>query len=236
MSEPTTSGEQRTCMVMEPTNPIILALLLVMTVIFVLMVLVPAVEDFAFAYLALNVGDVVAKHRYWQAVTAMFLHVDRWHFAFNMAVLWFFGTALANSWRRTEFLAYYFFCGIAASFCFYVACLWLAPAACGLGASGALFGLLMAYGMVFGDRTIMFFFIIPMKARYAVAVCMGASLLFLLAPRHRNLAEAAHLGGAVFGYLYLKTVWKMQDRRAGGGSGRRAPGSRIGGIEVMDRK
>jgi membrane associated rhomboid family serine protease len=216
-------------------NRTMIGLLGLLTVVFLAEAFVPPFRRFAYEYLALNPPDFLAKRRLWQAVTAMFLQGGVGWYLMMMALLWSFGTALSNAWRPGPFLLYYLACGAVASFCFYGASLLLGSPRPGLSAVGGLFGLMAAYGMMFGDRQVLLFFLIPMKARTAVLVCFFALLLLMMAGCGGNPAAFGYVGGALFGYLWLKLVWWWQKRAGGHGRRPGGPGgSRIGGLEVMD--
>jgi membrane associated rhomboid family serine protease len=189
----------------------------------------------ALDYLAMDTAGFISKLRLWQPLTAIFLHGNLAHFLGNMVFLWFFGSALANAWRRREFLGYFFLCGVAASLLFFLFNVFRSGSIKGLGASGAVFGLMIAYAMVFGERTILAFFMIPMKAKHFVAICFAIEILMLFAGgRDDGVAHIAHLGGAVCGAVCLKLVWRRQAQQAGETDRRARASSRIGGLEIMD--
>ncbi|MCK4421671.1 rhomboid family intramembrane serine protease [candidate division WOR-3 bacterium] len=142
----------------------------------------------------------------WQGVTYMFLHGGLFHLFINMYILWMFGRELEYMWGTKEFYKYYFICGVGAAFIYslfnmnsYI------PV---VGASGAVFGILLAYGITFPRRKLLIFpFFIPLEARYAVLLFGGIELLMLLVGGG-NIAHLAHLGGLAVGYLYLR--WKRR--------------------------
>jgi len=141
----------------------------------------------------------------WQLVTYMFMHASLMHLAINMLMLWFFGPAIENAWGKRQFLFYYLFTGIGASLCsFIIASKSSIPV---VGASGAIFGILVAYAMMFPETIILLFFIFPMKIKHAVFVLVGINLLGALSSPGSGIAYFAHLGGGLFGYLYLKSEW-----------------------------
>ena len=221
----------------EPLTRTMIVLLITMTVVFVLQVLSKSFNEFAVEYLALNTATFLGKFRIWQAATAIFMHGSPQHFLGNMLFFWFFGSALARAWRPKEFLFYFFLCGIGASLCFYGFNVFRAPPGegiTGLGASGAIFGLMIAYAMIYGERTVLAFFIIPMKAKHFVAICFALDLLLLVAGTKDGVGHIAHLGGAVFGAVYLKWVWRRQSAMAGSTRGAAKAGSRMAGLDVMD--
>jgi len=216
----------------ETLNGVMVALLVTMTAVFLLQVLVPPFNEFAMAYLALDTGAFLGRLHLWQAVTSVFLHGGVQHFIGNMVFLWFFGSALANGWRTREFIGYFLLCGVVGSLCFYAVNVFRAGSIKGLGASGAVFGLMVAYAMVYGERLILAFFMIPMRAKFFVAICFGIELILLWTGAQDGVSHIAHVGGAVGGAVYLKVVWRRQD--AAGGS-RPPPGAgRIASLEIMD--
>ena len=148
---------------------------------------------------------VFGKFRIWQLATYMFLHAGLWHLVLNMLMLWFFAPAIERHWGRREFLFYYFFTGIGAGLCSFIMAFRSTIAV--IGASGAIFGILVAYAMMFPETAILFFFIFPMKIKHAVLVLAGINLLGALSSPNAGIAYFAHLGGGLFGYLYLKSEW-----------------------------
>ncbi len=142
----------------------------------------------------------------WQGITYMFLHGGFWHIAFNMFVLWMFGRELEYLWGVKEFYKYYFICGVGAAFIYSLFNL-NSPIPV-VGASGAVFGILLAFGITFPRRKLIIFpLFIPIEARYAVILFGGIEFLMLLAGG-RGIAHLAHLGGLAVGYLYLR--WKRR--------------------------
>ena len=220
----------------EPLNRTMIALLISLTAVFLLPVLMPSFNGFAAEYLAINTGTFLHKLYLWQVVTSIFLHVGIQHFLTNMIFLWFMGSALSNAWRAREFLAFFFMCGTAGSLCFYVFNVVTGADAVGMGASGAIFGLMTAYAMVFGEREVLAFFLIPMKAKYLVAVCLAIEVIMLLTGSPDGIAHTAHIGGAAYGFAYLKIAWRRQSKLAGAATGKAKTASRISGLEVMDGK
>jgi len=148
---------------------------------------------------------VFSRFYIWQLVTYMFVHLGFTHLLFNMLMLFFFGPALEQTWGRKFFLTFYFFTGIGAGLCSLLTSLGsMTPV---IGASGALFGILVAYAMMFPDTVLLLFFVFPMKIRYAVFVFAGLNLMGALSNPGSGIAYMAHLGGGLFGYLYLKYQW-----------------------------
>ncbi|MDP2996842.1 MAG: rhomboid family intramembrane serine protease [Bryobacterales bacterium] len=154
-------------------------------------------------------GDVVHGFALWQLATYLFLH-DPFgfsHILFNMLTLWMFGADLEREWGTRQFLRFYFLCGIGAGVCVVAA-----NAALGgdmqratIGASGAIYGLLMAFGVLFPDRIVLFSFLFPMKAKYFVTILGAIAFLSSMGSGNSNVSNVAHLGGMIFGYIYLKS-------------------------------
>jgi len=143
----------------------------------------------------------------WQLVTYMFLHSTSWlgHLLLNMLMLWMFGAEVERALGTREFVKYYFVCGIGAGL---TSCLMFWDNRT-IGASGAVFGVMLAYAFLFPNRQILFWYIFPMSALTFVLLCTGIELYSLLSLSD-NVAHIAHLGGMLFGYLYLKRVWRIR--------------------------
>ncbi len=142
------------------------------------------------------------KLHLWQFVTYMFLHGGFWHLAFNMFALWMFGSDIEALWGRRTFLQYYFVSGLGGGLT-YTLTAWGSTTPL-VGASGAIFGILLAYGLLFPDRQILLYFLIPIKARWFVLLFGGLELLAAWQGSLDNVGHFAHLGGMLFGYVYLK--------------------------------
>lgn len=147
----------------------------------------------------------VLRGAIWQFVTYMFLHGDFWHLAFNMLWLWMFGCSLEADWGSRPFLKYYFFTGIAAGVVNFLAT--IGSNVPTIGASGACFGIIVAYAMAYPDRLIYIYMLFPVKVKHFAVFAVGINLYAAVQntdPRAGGVAHFAHLGGALFGYLYLK--------------------------------
>ena len=146
----------------------------------------------------------------WQFFTYMFLHDGFFHIFFNMFVLWMFGGEIERAWGTREFLKYYFICGAGAG-AFHLLFNWGSHGVV-IGASGAVFGVLLAFAVLYPNRIITFlvFFVLPvnMKAKHLVMIFAGINLLAALQSYkggpQSNVAHLAHLGGLIVGYIYLK--------------------------------
>ena len=145
----------------------------------------------------------------WQIVTYAFLHGSFNHLFFNMLGLWMFGAELEQIWGRNRFLTFYFASVIAAALTQLLVNAMLGSAAPTIGASGGLFGLLLAFAMIFPNRTILLFFVIPMKAKYLVALYGLLELYQGAYVLNSGVAHFAHLGGMLGGLLTLR-YWRGQ--------------------------
>ena len=147
----------------------------------------------------------------WQLATYMFLHGGLFHIVFNMLALWMFGAELERIWGTRYFLKFYFVTGIGAGALTVAFSLLPFEFAQQLqhsvviGASGAVYGLLLAYALYFPDRPIYMYFVFPIPARIFVAI-MGAIAFFSSLSDAGGVANATHLGGLLVGYLYLKSA------------------------------
>ena len=180
-------------------------LLIVNTIIFVLTYLCPLqLQRQIMLVLALSAEAAVRNLFVWQLVTYMFLHAGITHVLFNMLTLWMFGIQLERDWGTRRFLKYYFYCGIAAGVCVLVVNILLGYwGVVTLGASGAIFGVLVAFGVMYPDQTVLMYFLFPIKAKYLVMIFVSVELLLTFGP-NTGVSTIAHLGGAAFGFVYLK--------------------------------
>jgi membrane associated rhomboid family serine protease len=194
-----------------PLTPAIKALIIANAVGFVAGWLLPSLA----VYGGLIPGAVVERFWLWQPVSYMFLHGGLFHLLFNMLALWMFGVELERVWGTSFFTRFYFVAGIgAALFTILVAVLgrwfWSADFAVDLylaptvGASGAIYGLLLAYAMYFPSRPIYLYMLFPIPARIFVLIVGAISLLSSIQEPRGGVAHITHLGGLVAGYLYLK--------------------------------
>lgn len=157
-------------------------------------------------YFALTPILVASKLYFWQFVTYMFLHGNFAHIFFNMYALLIFGIPIEQEWGSKRFLIYYFFTGIGAGFTiFLINLIMLGPGYYypTIGASGAVFGLLLAFGFLYPNAELLLFFFIPIKAKYLV-VLYGLLELFLeISGSSGNISHIGHLGGLFFGLIYF---------------------------------
>ena len=175
----------------------------------VLGVLAPDLGRYLLTYFSLIPSSVM--HGFiWQLVTYSFLHGGLWHVLMNMLTLWMFGSQEEQDWGSRRFLEYYLFCVVGAALVTIgVAYLgWgMTPETATVGASGGIYGLLIAFGMLYGDRELFLFPIpIAIKAKYLVGILIFIVLISAFQPSQGGVANFAHLGGLFFGFLYLKLL------------------------------
>ena len=173
----------------------------------------------------LGLHYVTAEDFHWgQYVSYMFLHGDFSHLFFNMFALWMFGYALENLWGSKRFLLYYMVTGIGAGLVQTLVLRWTMPALppfamaqyvnsiVTVGASGAVFGLLLAFGMSFPNMPIYLYFLIPIRAKWFVIFYGVVELLAGIGGTADGVAHFAHLGGMIFG-IGLILYWKKHGSR-----------------------
>lgn len=179
------------------------------TAVFLLTLLLGRVPLFAYVmrYCALIPADVVEHGFVWQVVTYSFLHAGLGHWFWNMIGLWMFGSAIENAWGARRFLELYFIgvigaaiTTIALSFAHILGYTGTAT----IGASGGIFAVLIAFGILFADNEIMMIpFPFMIKAKYFVGILIVVTLAMAMAGGG-NVAYVAHLGGLLFGWLYVR--------------------------------
>ncbi len=147
--------------------------------------------------LALNALPT-GRFRLWQLFTYMFMHSGWSHIIFNMFALWMFGYVLENYWGSRRFLVYYLVCGIGAGLCNLLVPGWGIT----VGASGAVYGILLAFGMMFPEERIYLYFLMPIKAKWFVIGYAAIELLEGIFATD-GIAHFAHLGGMLFGLLLI---------------------------------
>ncbi len=140
----------------------------------------------------------------WQVLTSNYLHGSLLHIFLNMFVLWQFGHALERVWGSKYFIQYYLFTGIGSSITVILLSLFTHDFSITIGASGAVFGLLLAYGVLFPNNTMLIFMIIPMPAKYAVIVIGALTFFFLISGGMPGISHIGHLGGLIFGFIMLQ--------------------------------
>ena len=187
-------------------------------VFFISFVLAMSGDETIVALLGLKPQLLFEQFRIWTLVTYLFVHdpTGFGHILFNMLALWMFGVDLERRWGTRTFLRYYFVTGIGAGLgTVLISLLPFAVTrstyfATTVGASGAIYGLLVAWAMIFPARQILFMFIFPLPARVAALLMAGMAFLSAASGRNGSVAEATHLSGFVIGWFYLKGPRQMR--------------------------
>jgi membrane associated rhomboid family serine protease len=180
-------------------TPIIKKLMIIMGAVFLLQTVLSSTINL---YLGLVPILVWKKFFLWQLATYIFLHGGIGHILFNLLALWMFGGELESYWGSKKFLFYFFFCGIGAGLCTVVFSPYqFIPV---IGASGAIYGILLAFGWLFPDRLIYLYFLFPIRAKYFVIIFgLLEFLYFSTGGTGGGVAHLTHLGGLVFGLFYM---------------------------------
>lgn len=165
--------------------------------------------------------QLLMEFQIWKPLTYMFFHSNGVsHILFNMLMLWFFGSELESRWGGKAFLKYYLTTGVGAALLYSLGILAYSlisghgaslfqPV---IGASGAIFGLMIAHGILFSERIVYFFMIFPMKNKYFVMILAAVEVVSLVTAevtgQNSGVAYLAHIGGLIVGFLYLR-LWAM---------------------------
>jgi rhomboid family protein len=159
-----------------------------------------------YIWLSLQPYEVIHRLYLWQLFTYLFLHGGFFHILFNMFALWMFGADLEKLWGGPKFLYFYFLTGVGAGvFDVVLTTLFGShyPSAT-IGASGAIYGLLLAFGLIFPDRPIFIWFVIPIKAKWFVLIIGAIEFFSEISGPGSGIAHLAHLGGMLVAFLYLR--------------------------------
>ena len=149
--------------------------------------------------------------RIWQPFTYLFIHKDFLHVFFNMFVLWMFGSELESIWGRKSFLRYYFTTGVGSGLIWLVLNLSNANHTLA-GASGAVYGILLAFGMLFPNRTVYLYFLFPIKVKYLVMFLVATEFILSMNTTS-DISHITHLSAVVIGFVYLRYIWRWKDIR-----------------------
>jgi membrane associated rhomboid family serine protease len=190
--------------------------LLIVNIALFLLYFAAARTDFRgiFNLLALSPQAVFGYLAVWQLFTYMFLHdpFGFGHILFNMLALWMFGADLERDWGTRRFVTYYFVCGIGAGICDVVFnAMFGSLNVRTIGASGAIYGVLLAFGLLYPNRTVLFSFLFPIPAKYFVMIIGGIAFLSAMGSGNSGVSHMAHLGGMLWGYLFLKFKFRGVD-------------------------
>lgn len=190
-------------------------LLIASVVLFLAQLVAEQWFEYPLSYLLGFVPKLLLEGWIWQPFTYAFLHSGVLHMVFNLLVVWSIGSELEESWGSKFFLVYFFVCTLGAAITYG---LFTALGISGstdipvVGSSGAVYGFLLAYGLLFGDRVLYFFMIFPMRAKYFVLILGAIVLVSTIFYSKDGVAHAAHLGGMVagFSFLSLYALWRRR--------------------------
>ena len=173
--------------------------------------LVSAVVGHEFIKLFGLVPRQVLQERWvWQPVTYMFVHGGFMHLLFNVFMLWMFGMPIEAQWGTHEFLKYYFVCGL--SVALVKVLFWPDSPIPLVGASGALFGLLVAFALLYPDSVVYLYFFLPVKAAHMAILCGLIEFFSMLGQGGGRVDHFAHLTGLGVGYVYVRWWWTFKFR------------------------
>jgi membrane associated rhomboid family serine protease len=182
-------------------TPWVRRLLIANCVMFALLLILRWITDFPVVeYLAFRPAD--ALYRPWTVLTYLFVHGGFMHLLLNMLGLFFFGPVLEDRWGSREFIKFYLLCGLAGAL-FSIAFFYQSI----VGASAAIYGIMVAFALYWPDSPIYIWGIFPIKAKWLVAGLVGLSLFYAVSGNGAGVANLAHLGGAVGAFAYLKSPW-----------------------------
>lgn len=185
-----------------PLTPWVKRLLIANIAIYVLTLIGERFGIYLDALLGLQPWAVLTRP--WTILTYMFVHANFWHILFNMIALFFFGPPVEERLGSSEFIKFYLLCGLGGAALSFLLRIWTGPTLI-VGASGAIFGVMLAYAMYWPDAPIYIWGILPVKAKWLLAAYVVIDLWGAYA-RSGGVAYFAHLGGLGAGFLYLKSA------------------------------
>ena len=180
--------------------PVVKNLMIIMGAVFLLQMLVGGWMEFYFGLIPILVWK---EYFLWQLFTYIFLHGGFSHILFNLLALWWFGGELENYWGSKKFLFYFLFCGIGAGICTVLFTPGIYQRIPVIGASGAIYGILLAFAWLFPNRPILIYFLFPMPAKYMVIIFGLIEFFSSMGGSGGGVAHLTHLGGLLFGFFYM---------------------------------
>lgn len=207
-----------------PLTPVVKKLMIINGAVFLLQLLIsllyPGLVEQNFG---LSHNGLLNEFKLWQLFTYMFLHGGFLHLFFNLFALWMFSGDLENEWGSVQFLRYYLVSGVGAGVCIammnYFIYLKYGVSPVTLGASGAVYAILLAYGMTWPNRQVLLYFVFPVKMKYLV---IGFGLIEFFgtigsAAGGSNISHIGHLGGLISGFLYILFLKRQHSSPSRGG-------------------
>jgi membrane associated rhomboid family serine protease len=168
-------------------------------------------QAYLYHWLALNPTLVIQDLQIWRLVTYLFVHdiYSPFHILLNMLILWMFGSPLVETLGERKFTWFYFSTGVFSAVCTLIFYTFTDNPTTVIGASGALFGLMVAFAIFWPTQQFLLLFLFPVQARYAVLI-IGAIELVSITYNDR-IAHVTHLGGALFAFAYFKLEGRGAD-------------------------
>ena len=213
-------------------TPVVKKLILINAAVFFALLLLkafaPSLYVLSVYWLGVVPRETILGLRFWQPLTYLFVHAGFLHIFFNMFGLWMFGSVLERDWGGRRFLRYYLLTGVGAGLLnVAVSLLWGGPAATvpTVGASGAIYALLLAFGVLYPHQPIFIWFLFPVPARIFVIIFGALAFISALQEPGSGVSHISHLGGMLIGLIYLRggwllyriqkrwSDWKMRDAR-----------------------
>jgi len=190
------------------TIPSGVKLLVIINIVVFILTELSGQRNMLFSSFGLVPNQVWTNFKVWQLFTYLFVHGGFLHIFFNMFVLWMFGKDLEIQWGKNEFLLFYFTCGIGAGLMTVLFSInSIVPI---VGASGAIYGLLVAYGFIYPNRMVYLYGLFPLKVKYMVLGLGVIAFLASLSANQSNVSHITHLSGMIIGVLYIYFIlnWK----------------------------
>ncbi len=209
-------------------TPVVTQLIIINALVYVFMILAKDSTGLL-AYLGLIPSAIIEKRYLWQFISYMFIHIDFWHIFFNLLFLWWFGCDIERNFGKKHFVRYYFLTGIGAGlFAFLIDLKSTIPI---IGASGGIFGIFLAYAILFPNRKIYLWFVIPVKAKWVVLGTCLIEVFALMSTEQSGVSHSAHVGGVIAGLLwfgyYLKILRLMTLKSLFSGKSRKKRGQQL---------
>lgn len=220
-------------------TPVVKILLIASAVMFVLQLSLQAGMGIQLSQILGFVPARLLSGWLWQFVTYAFLHAGLFHMLFNLLVIWTVGAELEGLWGSRTFIAYGLVTTLGGAITYGVFSLLnfgTGPEIPMVGSSGLVYGLLLAYGILFGERQMYFFMLFPMPAKYFVMLLGAIELISSVFYSSDGVAHTAHLGGFVFGFLFLMAMasWRQRAKRqAEGGQERKKRLKKAGHLRLI---
>lgn len=200
-------------------TPVIRAVLIASVAIFLLQLILQAAMGVRLAEWLGFVPAQLLQGRIWQLFTYPFLHSTVFHLIFNLLVIWTVGSELEGLWGARTLAGFFVVCALGAALTYGIFTLLGIGASAFtpmIGSSGVVYGMLLAYGILFGDRMMYFFMLFPIEARYFVMILGAIELVSSVFNGSDGIAHTAHLGGMVFGFFFLMAMasWRQRGKKA----------------------